>query len=313
MVSPATRARVLEAVRKSRYQPDLVARSLRIKQTSTLGLIVSDILNPFHAALARAIEEAAQRRGFTVVLGNTNEEENREQAYLDVLVASRVEGIILVPCATNSRGLQRVVEQGVPVVQVDRLTPNVSTDAVLLDNRLGARLAVEHLVSLGHRRIGFISGPQHLTTGVERLEGYRQTLAGAGLFYDPELIHLGNFREAAGYEGTRRLLALPDPPTAILTANNEMAAGAVRALAELRQAIGSDVSLITFDDARWAQYMVPPMTVVAQPVAEIGQTAVDILFRRLDREAASARPAVYTLQPYLIVRESTKPYQAKRK
>ncbi|MGE5482380.1 MAG: LacI family DNA-binding transcriptional regulator, partial [Bacteroidota bacterium] len=171
MVSPATRARVLEAVRKSRYQPDLVARSLRIKQTSTLGLIVSDILNPFHAALARAIEEAAQRRGFTVVLGNTNEEENREQAYLDVLVASRVEGIILVPCATNSRGLQRVVEQGVPVVQVDRLTPNVSTDAVLLDNRLGARLAVEHLLSLGHRRIGFISGPQHLTTGVERLEG----------------------------------------------------------------------------------------------------------------------------------------------
>ncbi|MGE5482002.1 MAG: LacI family DNA-binding transcriptional regulator, partial [Bacteroidota bacterium] len=141
----------------------------------------------------------------------------------------------------------------------------------------------------------------------------RQTLAGAGLFYDPELIHLGNFREAAGYEGTRRLLALPDPPTAILTANNEMAAGAVRALAELRQAIGSDVSLITFDDARWAQYMVPPMTVVAQPVAEIGQTAVDILFRRLDREAASARPAVYTQQPYLIVRESTKPYQAKRK
>lgn len=303
MVAAETRIRVLEAVQKARYQPDRIARSLRIRQTSTIGLIVSDILNPFHAELARTVEQAARQRGYTVIFGNSNEEEEQERDYLETFVSSRVSGIILAPSGNSSETLRRMVDQGIVVVQVDRLTPGLEADAVLLDNSRGASLAVTHLIDLGHRRIGMIAGPQHLTTGKERLEGYKSTLLAAGLPYNPDLVYVGNFRESGGYEGTRALLSLPDPPTAILTANSEMAAGAVRALREANLVIGKDISLVTFDDTRWAQYMLPPLTVVAQPVEEIGRTAVDVLFRRLERR--TSRSTIYTLQPYLIERAST--------
>ncbi|MBE3583401.1 MAG: LacI family DNA-binding transcriptional regulator [Limnochordaceae bacterium] len=310
MVSAETRVRVEEAVRRVRYQPDRIARSLRVRQTSTIGLVVSDILNPFHAALASAIEEAAQQHGFTVILGNSNEDIQREQAYLEVLVASRVRGVILVPSGVNTKGVQWVVGQGVPLVQVDRLTPGVKTDAVLLDNQRGAALAVEHLVGLGHRRIAMIAGPPHLTTGEQRLQGYWAALERAQIRPDERWVFPGNFRESGGYNGARSLLSLPPDvrPTALITANNEMAAGAVKALGELGLALGRDVSLVTFDDARWAQYILPPLTVVAQPVEEIGQTAVDVLFRHFaGGSGLPARPTVYTLQPYLVARASTRP------
>lgn len=303
MVAAETRIRVLQAVQKAGYQPDRIARSLRVRHTFTIGLIVSDILNPFHAELARTVEQAARQRGYTVIFGNSNEEEEQERNYLESFVSSRVAGIILAPSGKSSETLQRVINQGIPVVQVDRLAPGLETDAVLLDNQKGAALAVKHLFDLGHRRIGMIAGPQHLTSGKERLEGYRSTLLACGLAYNPELVYVADFREGGGYEGTRALLSLPDPPTALLVANSEMAAGAVRALQEANLVIGKDISLVTFDDTRWARYMLPPLTVVAQPVEEIGRTAVDVLFRRLERR--TSRSTVYTLQPYLVERAST--------
>ncbi|WP_324716763.1 LacI family DNA-binding transcriptional regulator [Carboxydochorda subterranea] len=306
MVAPETRVRVEAAVRRHRYRPSTIARSLRVRNSQTIGLILADITNPFHAELARAVEAIARARGFTVILSNSDEDSERERASLETLLSWRVRGLIIAPCGRNQDLLQESLRTGIPVVQVDRVIEGLEADAVLVDNRAGARMAVEHLLELGHRRVAHVAGSLHLTTGARRLEGYRQAMAAGGMAPDEAMVAVGDFREEGGYRATLELFghsANRNLPTALFVANNEMAAGAIRALGELGLSVPEDVSFVCFDDSRWARLMRPSLTVVAQPVGDMGRTAAELLLRRI--ESGRQQPTTYTLQPSLVKRQST--------
>ncbi|WP_019586185.1 LacI family DNA-binding transcriptional regulator [Deinococcus apachensis] len=303
-VADSTRRRVLDAVALHGYQPDAIARSLREGRSRSIGLVVSDIRNPFYAAIAATVEDVARGHGYSVLVCNANEDAAKADEALHLLAAHQVSGLIHVPIGEDRGALQRLRARGVPVVDLDRASGIDGAYAVLVDNNLGARLAAEHLLALGHRRLATIAGPLHLTTGRDRLEGFRLALEAAGQTLPWEYLEVGDFREASGARAMRRLLALPAPPTALFVANNEMMAGALAVIHELGLQVPRQLSLVGFDDARWAQYIHPPLTVVAQPVEAMAALAAEMLFKQLAGGSAST-PQV--LEPKLIVRSSTAP------
>ncbi len=302
MVSPEVRERVLAAVSEHSYRPNGIARSLRKGKTQTVGLVVSDLQNPFYSGIVKAIEHALSAHGYSCVVCDASESQGKEQRALKLLGELKVSGIVHGFSGSGSDELERLGLDGIPIVEVDRASGMPGTDTVLLDNVKGARAAVDHLIGLGHERIGMVSGPPHLTTGRGRHEGYVASLGAAGMSVDESLIAYGDFKEASGERATRQLLSLPEPPTALFVANNEMAAGALSAIQEAGLRLGSDLSLVAFDDVRWARYVNPPLTVVAQPIQEMGRAAAELL---LERFAGRREPVRRVFEPTLIVRHST--------
>lgn len=306
-VAESTRQRVVIAAQTYGYRPNGLARSLRTRQTSTLGLIVSDIRNPFYASVAKAIEDVARKNDYSVIISNADEDPQQEENALRLLEEKQVSAIIHCSTGANLKILRAMQDRGVLILDLDRASGLDNVDRVLVNNRLGAELAARHLVELGHTRIATVAGPLHLTPGRERLEGFRLTLEEAGLALPWELLEVGDFREASGYAATQRLLGLPQPPTALFVANNEMLAGTLAALREQGTRVPHDLSLVSFDDARWAQYTDPPLTVIAQPIDAMGSLAAELLLRRL-REASA--PSHHVLDPHLIIRASTQPLRS---
>ena len=200
MVAPHTRKMIAEAAERYGYRPNGVARSLRKGKTQTIGLVVSDIQNPFYAAVTRAVERVAATHGYTLVICNADEDAENEARALRLLDDMQVAGIIHGSTGTSTTLaiLQTLSGKDIPIVDIDRISGLAKADTVLIDNALGAALAAEHLLSLGHRRIAIITGPQHLTTGAERLSGFQYALAGAGLKLEDDYIKIGNFRENSG-------------------------------------------------------------------------------------------------------------------
>lgn len=301
-VSEEIRARVLAAMAELGYQPNAVARSLRRGRTHTLGLILPDSANPYFAELGREIEAAAFARDHSVVLCNTEGDERRERVYLDLLARRQVDGLLYVPAGDRADVLRGLLQRPLPVVLVDRDLAGVPVDVVLSDKRGGARLATRHLIMLGHRRIGCIGGPSSLAMSGQRLQGYRDALAEAGLPVDERLILRGDYRPQSGWVAARSLLALSDPPTAIFAANDLMAIGVLRAAGELGRRVPADLAVVGFDDIELASYTTPPLTTVSQSAGEVGRAAVELLLARL---AEPARPPLRrTLETRLVVRAS---------
>ncbi|MER3553388.1 MAG: LacI family transcriptional regulator [Meiothermus sp.] len=306
MVAPSTRERVIHAARELGYQPNKLARSLRKQQSHLLGLIVSDILAPFHATLAKGVQDAAEKHGYVVFLFNTDEQPEKELRYLGELQSHLPEGLLIVPTSKTRQNLSTL--RDLTVIELDRTSGTPGVHSVLVDNVKGARGAVEHLIGLGHRRIGMVAGPTTVTTASERLEGYQQALLGAGIPFERRLVATGDHKEEGGYRATKELLSLPPKlrPTALFAGNSEMAAGAVLAARDLGFTIPDDLSLVSFDDTRWARLMQPPLTVVAQPAYDLGYLACETLISILERN----RPLQATtlrLSTELIVRSSTAP------
>ncbi|MDR6219240.1 LacI family DNA-binding transcriptional regulator [Deinococcus soli (ex Cha et al. 2016)] len=306
MVAATTRERVLSAARELGYQPNVIARSLRQGETRTIGVIVTDILNPFHAQLAKGIQDAADRHGYTAFLFNSDEDPAKERRAIDTLRGHLPQGLIIVPTSGARENLAAL--NGVPIVELDRMsgTPDVTT--VTADNSGGATAATRHLISLGHARIGMIVGQQDISTATQRHGAYRAALEAAGLTYDPALVLPGNHREDDGHRAALRLLTLPEHrrPTALFIGNNEMTVGAVLAARALNLRIPEDLSIVGFDDSRWAQTMNPPLTVVAQPTYDLGTCAAEQLIAQL-RHPRDGPPQHHQLSTTLIVRHSTSP------
>lgn len=305
-VSPELQDRVRHAIAETGYYPDGIARSLKKRATQTLGLIISDITNPFFTALVRGIEDAANVRGHAVILCNTDERLEKERAYLALLRSRRVDGVIMAPAGAVEDYHRFILDGQTPVVFIDRRIPTVPADAVVVDNVAGARQAVAHLVALGHRRIGAITGLPRISTTLERIQGYRDALGGSGLPSDPELLRDGHSRLEGGYQAGGALLDLPRRPTAIFATNNLMAIGLMRAVAERGLRCPEDLSVACFDDFEWASVFRPRLTTVAQPTYEMGAKAVELLFTRLDG-ASPAGPREIVLSPRLVVRDSCAP------
>ena len=304
LVAEATRRKILVAVDTYGYKPNAIARSLRSGKTQTLGLVVSDLQNPFYATVAKAVEHVAARHGYSCVICDADENAAKEVQALELLSEMQVSGIIHASTGANVAALKKLKDGGLPIVDVDRASGLQDVDTVLVDNALGARMATEHLLELGHQDVAIITGPLHLTTGHDRLAGFRDTLAAAGRSLPDDYVQLGDFKEASGYAATERLLELSRPPTAIFVANNEMMAGALSVLREHEVAIPGKVSLISFDDVRWAKYVEPPLTIIAQPNEQLGVIAAELLFERL---AGRLEPVTRILQPKLIKRGSCAP------
>ncbi len=305
-VRETTRRRVLAVSKRLRYQPSALARGLVTRRTHTVGLLISDISNPFFIRAVRAVEDVAQENGYNVILCNTDEDPNKEKRYLRVLVEKRVDGIILATTAGSLQSVRDVRWRRIPLVLFDRELPRVSIDTVKVDSVLGGRLATDYLLRLGHRRIAIIHGPVVRSTGAERLRGYLLALRAAGLRPEPALIREGNFKQDSGRELTRKLLDLSPRPTALFCTNNLMTVGAIQTLQEQGMRVPADLSLVGYDDMEWWTLTHPPLTTVGQPVYDLGREAMRLLLAQIE-PTNRRRSQRVILKPELLTRESCGP------
>lgn len=301
-VRPELQARVLAAAASLGYQPSRVARSLRLQRSQVFGLIISDIQNPFFTALVRAVEDVAQQHQYAVFLCNSDENVEKEKLYIDLMEAEQVAGVIITPTVENSSSCQWLIEAGIPVVAVDRRLPGVAVDTVLVDNRAASQLLIDHLIADGHRAIAAIVGPPTSTTGHERLEGYLASFQAHGFPVENSYICQGTPTEAVGEQFAYDLLDSQPRPTAIFAGNNALAAGALRAIRRRKLRIPDDVALVAFDEVPWMSLVEPQLTVIRQPVYEIGRMAANLLLERL--ADSTAPPKEFVLPVTLQIRQS---------
>jgi len=298
--SPQSRARVASAAAELDFRPNAQARALRGARTNALGLLVSDVRNPFFADLAHTVEQAAILHGFVTLLGNANERADQQDRYLDTLISRRVDGIILAPVGAGSDSIRSLVAREIPTVFVDRTIEGMDVPSVTTDGTAGIRQAVEHFAAAGHTRIGYISGPQASSTGRERFAAFTGSVTESGLGADPGLVYFGDYQAASGSAGVHALLGLGEPPTALLVADSLMAVGAIAALHSRGVRLGADLAMVAFDDIEWFALLNPALSVISHSVADMGRTAVDLLLQVLD----GGTPASVVLPSELIVRAS---------
>ena len=302
-VADGTREGVLTAIEDLGYQPNLLAKSFKTQKTFTIGLLISDIQNSFFTSVVRGVEDVALSRGYHLFLCNTDEDVSREDEYITELLKKRVDGLIVASAAPRQGQNWHPRIEDKPFVFLDREVQGIDADVIRVDNPRAMRLISEHLVSLGHRRIGLVSGPLDKASGYERYEGLRSALEDLGVELEDSLVRFGDFRTAGGREKTRELLGLSHPPTALVAANNQMTLGALLAVREKGLRIPADISVVGFDDPEWAPLVHPPLTTLAQPTYEMGVGAVRMLLERMEGLDGASRMTL--LEPWLEIREST--------
>ena len=313
-----TRDRIRLAIEELGYTPNLAARQLKTGHSMIIGLIVPSVANPFFGYFARSIEEAAMARGYQVLLGNSDRDPKRERQYAEELWGSGVRGIIFGTSLEQYTHLQSLVEKGLHIVAFDRTTrldDHLNIDCIGVDNVQATRLLMKHLISLGHRRIGFVSGPIVTMSRIDRLRGYRESLAEAGIEMDAGLIWEGvtdNFGDTTtvelGRQGAHDLLGRSNPPSAIIAINDMYAFGVYAGARDLGMSVPHDVSVAGIDNIPLTEVVDPALTTVQQPIDEIARLAVNCLVSRIEGNT-SEPPNHQTLSPKLIVRNSTTQHQ----
>lgn len=323
--SDATRTRVHQAATELGYRANAMARSMITGRTQSIGVVIADIEDHFFASLTRGISDVARSADFEVLLANTDERPSLESRAIDVFLEKQVDGILLTPSSVATIDhLRALADTDVPVVLVDRYVDGLGFDGVRVDARKAARDLTDHLLDLGHRRIAFVSGgevdPDRLTepgdtdpdrpvraisTEIDRYLGMVDALDARGVSLDPDLIFIGGFHAPGARVQAERVLALDDPPTAIFPTGNLIALGVVQALNAARVRMPDDMSVASFDDLGWQSVVQPPLTVVVQPVQEIGATAFRLLLDRINGDQSP--PRLVELPTEFLVRGSTGP------
>jgi len=303
-VSPETRKRVEDAISELGYVPSRLARGLSRQRTGTLAVIVPDVANPFFTAVVRAAEEVARRADYHVILCDTRADLSVERDVIEELIAHRVEGIVIAPVSDRSAAhLRRLAAFGVPFVLIDRTIPGVDCDVVLGDSSGGARQLVDHLVSLGHRRIGFIVELDDVSTARDRRAGYEAALNAAGIAFDPALVAHAAPDPSGGTAGMAKLLELEERPTAVFTVNNLVALGAIEAVRAAGLEVPDDVALVCFDDIEYASRLYPFLTAMEQPAQTFGTLGTQLLLERIEGRGPERRHEV-VLPGEFIIRKS---------
>ena len=324
-VSEETRQRVLAAIEALNYQPNAIARGLVTNSTQTIGLLVPDITNPFFTAVARGVEDKINQHGYHTIFCNTDEDPAREDEYLRLLAARQIDGLIVVPTGMRSERLIRLAEGNLPIILLDRETPEVAAPLISVDNESGAYQATQYLIELGHQRIGILAGVETISTMELRVDGYKRALKEAGIPIEESLIvradsrfnvgplaavdlpfirHPHNQNMPNAFQALKNLLDNEFPPSAIFVTNNQMTLWALHALRESHLRCPEDLSIIGFDDHDWALLSTPPLTVFRQPIYQLGQTAADLLMKLIQQQAVQP-PSLFPVE--LIVRESCQP------
>lgn len=301
-VSPQLKARVSAAIRKLGYQPNLLARSLAKQRSHMLGMIVPDIANPFWPDVVRGAEDHAHASGYTLLLANTDDDPKKEELYLNLFMAKRVDGILIskAPGRLAPDAVERLAVTRTPLVQLTRVSPELHTDAVLMDDRNAAYESVAHLLRLGYRRVAMIGGLHGVTPSQRRLQGYRQALKDFKRTFSSTLYYEGDYRPHSGYEAG--LALLKRKPDAVFISNYQMAVGFMKALRQYQLRCPQDVAIVTCDDHPWMESFQPRLTTVDFPKYRIGAEAARVLLERIadrDRPYQSLQ-----LKSSLIIRES---------
>jgi LacI family transcriptional regulator len=303
-VKAETRQRVEKAIAELDYIPNALGPSLRSKKTMTLALVLSDITNPFWTTVARGVEDTANKQGYHVIIGNTDESHAKQEEYLVFLLKKQVDGFLLVPA--SSRSLETLQKRHVPFVVLDRRIPDGPVDVVRGDSVAGAYELTQHLLALGHRRIAIITGPQHVSTAIDRVEGYQLALNEAGLG-DTAQVYWGGYVQGNGYDNARQIVSSSPRPTAIFAANNFIAIGAMRALRDAGLRVPEDMSVVSFDDLPIAITIDPFFTVASQPAYEMGARATELLLARLSGERSEVGEEIVLPTEIIIRRSSAQP------
>jgi LacI family transcriptional regulator, galactose operon repressor len=302
-VDPAMAERVRVAAAELGYRTNGVARSLRRQRAAVLALIISDVANPFFTSVARGVEDVAQRAGYSVVLCNSDEDSGKEAKYIDVAERERVSGVILSPNISGS-DISRLTAANIPVVAVDRPLRE-PVDSVLVHSREGARDATSHLLDQGWRRPACVTGPAQAHTAMQRLTGYLEALRDRGKRTTLGLVRYTDYRSETARKVVASLLDEAKAPDSLFVANSSIALGALQELSHRGLRAGTDIGLIAFDDAPWAPFVDPPMSVVAQPAYELGTHAATLLLDRIGGKAPQ-RPRTILLSTTLIPRASSR-------
>jgi LacI family transcriptional regulator len=302
-VSDDTREKVQQVIEELGYVPNLLARGLRSKRTNTLALVITDITNPFWTTVARGVEDKAIEDGFSVILCNTDEDPEKQESYIEILVRKRVDGVVIAPVNRDVSALSAFSRHGIPYVVIDARIEGIDTDLVLGDSVGGAYGLVNHLADLGHRRIAIIAGPEQAPTAQDRLSGYLQALQEWDIPVEDELIKHGSFDQDSGYELTLELLHLAQRPTALFAGNNVMGLGALIALQEHGVRVPEDMALVAFDELPLLSVLHPFLTVADQQPYEMGTIATQLLLERLTGKRQERREIM--LEAKLILRESS--------
>jgi len=293
LVSAETKARIQRLAHDMGYSPDAQARSLVMGRTRTIGVVVTTIADPFIGEIVQAVESTANDHGYTVILVSSNAESDREIKAVEMLRSKRVDGVIVTSSRVGALYQDYLERLGVPVVLINSHSQQggVYTFAVNVDNRHGGCLATEHLIQLGHRRIAYLTGPADHSDDLDRLAGYRQALAEAGVAFDPALVVQGTGRADGGKRALPVLRALQAPPTAVFCYNDVTAIGLMHAARQAGLSIPGDLAVVGFDDIPFASYIHPPLTTIAQPKLEMGKSAVAMMLALVsDRDRANATP-----------------------
>jgi LacI family transcriptional regulator len=301
-VGKARRERVEEAIRKLNYRPNLIARSLIKQKTQTIGMIVTDIANPFFPMVVRGAEDAAQKHGYNLLLCNSDDILEKEEKELELLLSKRVDGILLTKVAADFRPSlkQMIKEVNVPFVLVMRTYPDLTKDAVVSDDYQGAYEAVRHLARSGRRRIGLVSGPMKVSNAKERWRGFRDALEAEKLPFEPDLVIEGDYRIESGFRAGNALLSRR--PDGVYVANYLMTVGFLKAAEEMGLRCPEDFGLVSFDDYPWLGVFRPRLTTVELPKHQLGSEAAELLIKRIAGDYSP--PVLRKLQPELRIRES---------
>jgi len=302
-VSEEVMKRVEKAIGELDYKPDQVARSLRKGKSETIGVIVSDIVNPFFPQVVRGIEDCSRENGYSTVLCNTDEDPSAEELYISLLRAKRVDGFIVAPSTAGAETLSPLIQQNVPLVLIDRRFDELDVDQVFSNNLEAAYKATNHLISLGHTAIGIIVEIIGIRSFDDRLAGWKVALEEAEIEIDETLIRQAGLEIEGAYEATKKLLTSKKGVSAIFSTNNLMTSGVLRYLKEKKIECPSQISLVGFDDPEWAASVNPSLTSVAQQPYEMGYKAAEFLLKRI--EGDNSPQAQVCLECELRVRESS--------
>jgi LacI family transcriptional regulator len=307
-VDAQLRARVEASVEKLGYRRNMLARNLRRRRLDAIGVMVSDIENPHFSEMVKIIEQEGFKAGYRVLVCGTNESRDKQRVYLRMLADERVAGVILSPTDPGGPDIGDLLDAGIPVVAFDREVSDPRVDTVIADNVSGAAAATNLLIQYGHTDIALVGGGKGVETSIERLSGYKRAMRSAGL---TTRTTIGHFRIEGGRRAVSELLGAQTPPTAVVVANNLMTLGAIKAAHDAKVRIPGDLSLVGVDNPYWSEFVNPPITSLAQPVAEMAREAIGMLLSRLNGDASPPRRSVHAFA--LVVRESSSPPKRARR
>lgn len=302
-VSDAVREKVTTAISQLNYAPSALARSLKLNQTRTIGMLLTASSNPFYSEVVRGVERSCYERGYSLVLCNTDGDENRMNRSLETLLQKRVDGLLIMCTESHIPSVEILTRYpSIPSVMMDWSPFDGGSDIIQDNSLLGGEMATRHLISRGYTRIACIAGPQDKTPARLRLEGFHQAMEQAGLPVLPSYIVAGDLEFEGGYNAMNQLLALNPLPQAVFTSNDAMAVGVYHALYQAGLSVPQDIAVIGYDDIELARYMTPPLTTIHQPKDELGELAIDTLLHRLAEPGGSQQLLVLT--PELVERGS---------